>query len=113
MMLPTVTTASEIGINLARFGNSGSQPLLAPDTPKGLRPSLPPSLSPSLPGSPRLPPHLAGNDPPVWASGRAATAPSPASPRFVLFTSFFQGIGLFGRPEYALCGIHFICGARA
>lgn len=42
MMLPTVATASETGIKLAQFGNSGQQPLLAPDTPNGSRPSLAP-----------------------------------------------------------------------
>lgn len=32
MTLPTVTTVSEIGINLAQFRNSEEQPLLAGDT---------------------------------------------------------------------------------
>lgn len=42
-MLPTVTTASEIGINLAQFWISGSQPLwlLTPQTS-----IVPPSLAP-------------------------------------------------------------------
>lgn len=32
MTLPTVTTVSKIGINLAQFRNSGQQPLLTCDT---------------------------------------------------------------------------------
>lgn len=44
MMLPTVATASETGINLAQFGNLGLQTLLAPGTPNGSCPSLPPWL---------------------------------------------------------------------
>lgn len=32
MTLPTVTTVSEIGVNLAQFRNSGEQPLLPGDT---------------------------------------------------------------------------------
>lgn len=41
MMLPTVTTASEIGINLVQFGSSGKQPWLAPDTLTRNYPSCP------------------------------------------------------------------------
>lgn len=104
MMLPTVTTASEIGINLAQFGNSGQQPLLAPDTPNRRCP-------PSLPGSLQLP----ENDPPVWARGRAATAPSPASRQISPSIISFIEFGLFGcrMPGIYFCCIHFICGMCA
>lgn len=57
MTLPTVTTVSEIGINLAQFRNSGQQPLLTCDTLNsscslGTNPR--PSATPSLWLFPRL-----------------------------------------------------------
>lgn len=96
-MLPTVTTASEIGINLAQFGELRLAAIAGSWHPKRALSSLPPSL----PGSPQVP----ENDPPVWARGRAATAPSPASRQISPSIISFIGFGLFG---CGMPGIYFL-----